>query len=746
MEKERLPGTLRELIGETYPGEELRIVLGSDMTRDGAYGEEWLVVTDHRLLVVAETGDDAECLFGAELAKIEDVNAVNLVGSGGVEVKTDGRLRRVIIYSDARNTDFHQVVEGIKAMIAGEGLDEKHVTRERRTCERCLRPIPQEMTNCPYCSDRGRTFVRLLQFSRPYARKLVLIFLLTVLGTSFGLIIPYMSKLFIDFVFVPHPETGEYAFGHWHLWLVLGLIVAYAAQCFFSGLQERVSGIVGFRTVYDVRAATYERVQRLSLSFFDRYQTGSIMARLNQDTGELQRLLVDFVPMSLECAFTIVGVGVLLFVLSWRLTLFVLVPIAATIVFLRLVIPTLRAYFHRFFHRRSRVSALVNDTVSGIRVVKAFGQESVEIGKFDSRSGTYRDAGIDLVRKWSIFHPLVHFFIMCGSAIVWLVGGRLIFRGSSPGGMSIGDVVAYSGYLMMFYRPVFMLTRMAQMITNALSAAERIFDIADTQPEIEDAPDAVSMPALRGEIEFRDVTFGYTRFKPVVTDMSLRIAENEVIGLVGKSGAGKSTIVNLICRLYDVEEGQVLVDDTDLRKIKGADLRKHIGVVLQETFLFNGTIFENISYARPDATRDEIIDAATAANAHEFIIRKPDGYDTIVGERGSRLSGGEKQRIAIVRALLKDPRILILDEATSSVDVETEKKIQEAVEVLTRSRTTIAIAHRLSTLRNCDRLLVIDEGRVVEAGTHSELMAAKGEFYRLAKTQEQLSAIVAIEG
>ena len=337
--------------------------------------------------------------------------------------------------------------------------------------------------------------------------------------------------------------------------------------------------------------------------------------------------------------------------------------------------------------------------------------------------------------------------IMCGSVLVWLIGGRLVFRGpDAPGGMSIGDVVAYSGYLMMFYRPVFMLTRLTQMITNALTAADRVFDIIDTTPDIQDAPDATPMPHVEGHIALDNVTFGYTRHQPVIKQFTLDIPANQMIGLVGKSGAGKSTLINLMSRLYDVNSGSLQVDGVDVRQIRQADLRQNIGVVLQETFLFTGSILQNISYAKPDATREEVIAAAISAHAHEFIIRKVDGYDTLVGERGSRLSGGEKQRIAIARAILRNPRILILDEATSSVDVQTEEKIQQALANLTRGRTTIAIAHRLATLRNCDRLVVIEDGEISEMGTHKELIAKGGAFSKLVQSQEALSTIMAVEG
>ncbi len=288
------------------------------------------------------------------------------------------------------------------------------------------------------------------------------------------------------------------------------LFLAYALQQVFSGLQERLGGIVGFRTVYDLRAAIYSRLQELSMSFFDKHHTGAIMARVNQDTAEVQRLLVDFVPMTLEAVFTLIGVGILLFVMSWQLTLFVMIPIAATMLFLRLVLPMVKSYYRRYFHNRTRLSALVSDSLSGIRVVKAFGQESREKARFDRRSAEYRDSGIALVARWSIFHPVMYFMIMCGMVTVWLVGGRLVFRDL----MSIGAVVAYSQYIMMFYRPVFMLARMSESITSALSAADRVFDMIDIEPDLQEDSDSMAIPDIRGEIELDNVTFGYDRHKP----------------------------------------------------------------------------------------------------------------------------------------------------------------------------------------------------------------------------------------
>ncbi|MFH1074295.1 MAG: ABC transporter ATP-binding protein [Candidatus Firestonebacteria bacterium] len=574
-------------------------------------------------------------------------------------------------------------------------------------------------------------------FSKPYRMTVFLIVLVMAVGSFFGLITPYLSKLFIDYILKPDPVTRTFTYSGWLIWASLALFLSYAAQQLFSGFfLERLSGSLGFKTVYDVRAAVYEKLQELSMSYFDKNQTGAILARVNQDTSELQRFLVDFVPMTLEGIIMFFGVGAFLVFLSWELTLYILIPIIPTVIFLKWIFPKVRTYFRRFYHKRAMLSALVNDSVSGIRVIKVFGQEKIEIEKFKKRSGEYRNSGIEMVKQWGIFHPILNLFIMFGTVLVWYLGGDFIFKGK----MSIGDIVAYAGYLSMFYNPIRILTRMVEMISNSLSAAERVFDIVDTEPEIKDTVLPVEIKEIQGRIEFDNVSFGYNKFKPVIKRMSLDIKPNEMIGLIGRSGAGKSTMVNLICRLYDVNKGEIRIDGVDIKNIKLSDLRSQIGIVLQETFLFNGTVYDNIAYAKPGVTREEVIRASIAANAHEFILKKPDGYDTDVGERGNSLSGGEKQMVSIARAILRNPRILILDEATSSVDVQTEKKIQDALEKLTKNRTTIAIAHRLSTLRNCDRLIAIEEGEIVEVGTHKELMAKKGLFHKLITMQREFSA------
>ncbi|MFP4417424.1 MAG: ABC transporter ATP-binding protein [Fibrobacterota bacterium] len=731
----QIPRAVLQALHQRFGNVNTRVFFESDITLDGSFGSEFLVITSTSIITVTKERNAYVVSHAHNLSRIEDVSVEQLVGCSVLTVRIDGNAHRILAWSDAKEAIFDRAIKQIRSILfpsnhAYRGATDSHIPAESDSNENSGSRLKRKKA----------VLIRLMQFSRPYAKHSFALFGCMITATAFGLATPYMSKLFIDYVFKKDPASGTYPLAHWLGVLVLLLFAAHAGQQLFYGLQSRLAGWLGHKTVYDVRKTLYAKLQQLSLSFYDKHQTGSIVSRVNQDTGELQQFMVNFLPLTLESLLTLAGVGTFLFILSWQLTTFVLLPIIATVIFLHRVFPLMHQYMHRLFHNRARLSAAVNDSISGMRVIKSFGQEPLELEKFDIYNTSYRDAGIDLTRKWSLYNPVLHTLIIVGSVLVWFVGGKMILSER----MSIGSVVAYAGYLAMFYRPVFTLSRMIQMLFSSLSAAERLFDILDTAPEIVDIPEAKKLADIKGALSFESVTFGYTSTKPVIHDMSFTIRENEIVGLVGKSGAGKSTLINLMCRLYVPDKGRILIDGHDMNEVRFQDVRKHIGVVLQETFLFNGTIYENIAYAKPEATTEEVIEASIAANAHEFILEKPDCYDTQVGERGNKLSGGEKQRISIARAILRNPRILILDEATSSVDTETEAKIQQALDRLTHNRTTIAIAHRLSTLRNCHRLFVIDEGRLVEIGTHEELLARKGIFSRLVSTQKSLNRIFAL--
>jgi ATP-binding cassette subfamily B protein len=491
----------------------------------------------------------------------------------------------------------------------------------------------------------------------------------------------------------------------------------------------------------DIRNRLYQQLELLSLQFYDKRQVGAVMSRVTRDAGRLQEFLVEGLPYLIINALMLIGILGILFRMHWLLALLILVPVPFMMGWGVIFWKRMRLYFNKWDQAWSDIMATVNETLSGIRVVKAFAQEVREIAAFGIRNKKIRQLAIRTEINWEIFFATTTLLTSFGILIVWFFGGQEVIRDA----LTIGTLLAFYAYMWMLYEPIEWFGQVNNWMTRAFTGAERIFEVIDTPAEAYKDPDARPISNIRGEISFKNVTFGYDKSKPVLHEINLNVTPGEMVGLVGRSGVGKTTTVNLICRFYDVDQGIIEVDGVPIQKIRLEDLRSQIGIVPQEPFLFSGTVAENISYGKPGASFEEIMEAAIAANAHNFIVGKSDGYDTQVGERGGELSGGEKQRVAIARAILHDPKILILDEATSSVDVETEKHIQEAIARLTQGRTTFAIAHRLSTLRNADRLVILEGGRIVEIGTHNELMEKKGIFYELVQLQQQTSEIIAVK-
>jgi ATP-binding cassette subfamily B protein len=523
-------------------------------------------------------------------------------------------------------------------------------------------------------------------------------------------------------------------------WLVLGLLASQIGSLAVTILRARLLVQLGTRLSHDLRVQLYAQLQFLSLRFFERHPVGAMIARVTQDTQSLESVLVDGMQYFVVNVLMLAGIGGVLLAMNWRLTLLALIPVPVVLILSNVFWRRVKSLWHRYWHYRSRLSASVSDTLSGKRVVKAFAKEDEEIDRFRTHSHNLLVSDLAAEQTWTTLFPILWFIASSGSLLVWYVGGRQVLGA----GMTLGTLMTFLAYLGMFYGPLQFLSRIADYLARSLTSAERVFEILDADPDVQDAEDAVAMPDFRGRVEFRNMTFGYEPHKPVLKNITLDVAPGEMIGLVGRSGAGKSTTVNLICRLFDAQQGEILVDGVNIKKVRQQDLRSQIGIVLQDTFLFNGTIAENIGYARPGASREEIMAAAKAANAHDFIVSKTEGYDTRVGERGQLLSGGERQRVSIARAILHNPKILILDEATASVDTDTEKQIQEAIARMVRGRTTFAIAHRLSTLRNANRIVLLKDGEIGEVGSHAELMAKNGEFSRLVNMQKELSAVMAV--
>jgi ATP-binding cassette subfamily B protein len=729
---------------------EIVLAVSTDLTLDGRFGEEWLVLTSDRLLVFAASGGAPR--LDLPLAKVDAPTIDSLIGGGAVMVTVDGTTVEVARFTHACRRRMGRAAKYLTDLekcrrdtAAGKPPAKPPVlepdTEDRHRCPKCHLLLPEGTKVCPACLNKGRALLRMLSFLRPYWRETLLVWALMLAGLGLSLVSPYLTRPLVDRVLAPAaaaaPAPERVALLGW---LVLGLLAAQVLGQAVNVVRGRLLVRLGTRLSHDLRVRLYAQLQFLSLRFFDKHPVGAMIARVTQDTSSLESVLVDGMQYFVVNMLTLVGIGVVLCVMNWRLTLFALIPVPLVLVLSNLFWKHVISLWHRYWHYRSRLTASVSDTLSGKRVVKAFAKETEEIERFEQHSRNMLAADSAAEQTWTTLFPILWFIASTGSLLVWYLGGRQVLGGA----LTLGTLMTFLAYLGMFYGPLQFLSRIADYLARSLTSAERVFEILDSDSDVQDADDAVPLPALQGRVEMRGVTFGYEPHKPVLNKVSLDVAPGEMIGLVGRSGAGKSTTINLICRLFDPQEGAILVDGVDLRKMRQKDLRSQIGVVLQDTFLFNGSIAENIGYAKPDASREEVMAAAKAANAHDFIVNKTDGYDTRVGERGQMLSGGERQRVAIARAILHNPRILVLDEATASVDTDTEKQIQEAIGRMVKGRTTFAIAHRLSTLRNATRILLLKEGEVAELGTHQELLEKKGEFSRLVEMQKELSSVMAV--
>lgn len=722
------------------PDGDVRLSVRADLLPDGQFGSEWLLVTADQLQVISD-GEMPRARLSLPLAEVKEPKVQTLVDGGSAEVMRDEERVELVRFTSSRAARFATAVGILEKWLKDEEAELPE--EEQRRCPKCGFPLEKGSRVCPVCTPKTRSLRRLVSYLRPHWKAAVGLMLLSMVSTALTLLAPYLQKPLMDIVLVPKTNVHPLNYRLWLLGLlVLLLLGSRVVNAVVGIISGWLSSFLGNNLTHDIRSQLYEHLHYLSLSFFDKRQLGTVVSRVNQDTSQLQQFLVWGSEQLITNLLMVAGIAVALFVMNVKLALLVFIPVPLVIVFSLSFFRRIRFYMHRFFHRWSKLNAVLDEGLKGLRVVRAFAQEPREIGRFTDRSRDLANSGIQAERTWAVLMAIMTLTIMSGTLLVWYVGGRGVLFGN----MTLGTLMAFLSFVAMFYGPVQSLSMLVNWASRSLTAAERVFEILDSMPDIEDAPDAVEMPHIKGEIEFKDVVFGYESHRPVLKNISLKAEAGEMIGLVGHSGAGKTTIINLICRFYDVNEGEILIDGVPIRKIKQSDLRHQIGIVPQDTFLFSGTIADNISYGKPGASREEIIRAAKVANAHGFIVKKPDGYESLVGEAGSGLSAGERQRVVIARAVLHDPRILILDEATSQVDVETEKQIQEAIAHLVKDRTTFAIAHRLSTLRNADRLVVIKDGEIIETGTHNELLRKpNGEFARLVNMYQTVSKVRAVQ-
>ncbi|MCC7229574.1 MAG: ABC transporter ATP-binding protein [Fimbriimonadaceae bacterium] len=705
------------------------IELEADFLDDGRFGRRSLEVEAEYVRVVEANGAMA---FQMPIQEIKGARNEPLVGGGRLEIVTrKGDIIPVISYSLTVAAKFSEAARGIEQLAKGEPLS-INLKVERLRCAKCNRLLPEKDGVCPACVNRGKTLMRISRFLLPYKWFAIALAALSLTTTLNNLVPPYIQGKLIGEVFEKktHLPTLWSFIGVWFGIAVLGTAVNITRDRLVAKLAGNIAG--------DLRAAVYRAVEFLQLNFFDKKQVGAISSRVTSDTDRVWGFLVDGLPYLLLNGLTLIGVIVFLLVIQPIMALIILIPVPLVVAIGIKFWRPMSQMFHRVGQKWARFHIHLNESLHGIRVVKAFAKEDTEFAKFQQRNHELRDAGVRADSHWFTIFGAMMFCTTMGTILCWAVGGYFITQGR----LSLSQFWMMQAYLGLVYGPLQWFAQVNNWFSRAMAGADRIFEIMDMDKESYGDP-GKKFP-IRGEVKFENVRFGYDKSNPVLKGIAFTAAPGEMIGLVGKSGAGKSTTINLICRFYEPDAGSIKIDGIDYKDIALQDLRNQIGIVLQEPFLFNGTIADNIAYGKPGASFDEILAASKAANAHNFILGKPDGYDSMVGEKGSKLSGGERQRVSIARAILHDPRILILDEATSSVDVETEKQIQEAIGRLIKGRTTFAIAHRLSTLRNASRLVVLEKGEIAEIGTHEELMEKKGVFYKLVETQTAINEIIGI--
>ena len=689
----------------------------------------FVLITDRALTVY----EDEEIAICEPMENIKEFRFQS--GVGCVFAEYANKNGESFLISRANSSHKNRMATAVKAanhyILYGSHAFEKYFPAAN-VCPKCGRAYRQGSETCLNCIDTKRVAKRLWGVAKPHRwlifASMALFFIISVLGLATPILTRYLTN---DFIL---SETPEKIRAIDYLLVIASILFVQLVSRGLSSVRNWTLVLAGNKVVHSLRGTVFDKIQRLSIARISKRTAGELMNRVSSDTARLRMFIVNHIPNLLEQVLLFVVVGTAFFVYDWRLALLVILPTPLIALAFSLFRGIMGKLFRRSWERSAQSNAVLHDIFSGIRVVKSYGTEKRESKRFEDYALAEKNTQLKIETRWAYINPLLQFFISFGEFFILFYVGNAILSGS----MEIADMAMFSSYAGMLYTPLQFLAGFPRHLMMAMTSVTKVFEIIDEPEDITDAANANDVQ-IEGAVSFKNVTFGYDESSDVLRNINLEIKPGEFIGLVGKSGTGKSTLINLVMRMYDVDEGSVSIDGVDIRDISQESLRSQIGVVLQETFLFNGSIYQNIAYAKKDATREEVIAAAKAAGAHSFIIRLTDGYDTWVGEKGNTLSGGEKQRIAIARALLHNPKLLILDEATASLDTETEKQIQESLAKLSHERTTIAIAHRLSTLRNATRLVVLDKGKIAEIGTHDELIEKHGIYYNLVMAQREMS-------
>ena len=709
-------------------GDQVRYASACDLNEKGEFYDGFVAVTQERIVVF--DGDELKTTL--LLDDCQRLKCEVYVGCGALVARVDGAERVVARFSLKHADRFSEIAGRVNAALLKQAVSVKKGLRERY-CIVCGEAL--NGTVCAACSNRKVSFDRFWGLCKPYIWRLILISALMLVSSSCTLYAQQVQKVILgDYL---KDVNGVFA-DVLPLFLFIGVLGAVNV---FSSVAKRMLCVhLGAKMSMDLRQKVFNKVQTLSMSFMSRAKAGELMNRVTTDTGVIREFMDHCFGGMLSNLVTMVGALILMLFINWKLALVAVSFTPLVLVLSRLFNKKIRTLFRAQSRKHDKIKNRLQDVISGIRVVKTFGREKVEAKKFEGYSEELAVINSNNEVFWAIFFPMLTLLVGLGVSFVTYFGGVEVLGGRMP----IETLVQFTAYAMMLYAPLRWMANLPRMIMRMLNSLDRIYAVLDEEPEVVDTDNAVDHE-IGGDVEFRNVSFGYNSYETVLQNVSFKVKKGEMIGIVGPSGVGKSSLINLLMRLYDVDDGQILLDGVDLRSIRKEDLHRQIGVVLQETFLFSGTVLDNIRYSCPNASMEEIIVAAKMANAHDFICAMPDGYNTYIGEKGYKVSGGERQRIAISRAILSNPRLLILDEATSSLDTESEDLVQQAIERMIAGRTTFAIAHRLSTLRNANRIIVLNDHTVDQIGTHEELMRQKGIYYGLVTAQSKLNRVKSVQ-
>lgn len=718
-------GTIVSLGSEEEPV--LFAVVGA-ISKEAKYGTNVLLATHSHLFTYDFQKE--QCSERFAFSQVKEIYNKRMYGNGIMRLRTEDGVKHdlfrftftVTALCDAVLTYVTGIRDGedpAEALGAMSGVYEKMLS----VCPKCGRTLAAPGAPCIHCMNKGRVVKKFWQYLKPEMPILIVAVIMSIITTAIALVPPLLTKELVDTI-LPGNDSRMLTV------VVVGLVSLHLVHYVISGFRGYLLRISGNKIVARLRCEVYEKAQYLPMRFYDKTSTGSVINRISSDTATIQAFMLRITQEVVVQFFKLVGIVVIMLVLNPKLTLFSLIPVPLIVIGSRIFKKKIAPFYRRIWRRSSAVTSVLTDTIPGIRVIKSFTNEKKSVRNFDGCVEEWRKTDTRAGRILNAYPAIVNGLIACGSVVIWAMGGNLVISGA----IQTGLLVAFISYATMFYDPVNFFANFSDSVQNAMSSVERIMDILDAEPE-HDFGKGNTDADIGGQIVFKNVSFSFDRTKKVLKNINLTIDPGDVVGIVGTTGSGKSTLINLLLRYYDHYEGTITVGGVDIRDIDMQYYRSCIGYVQQEPHMFHDTIFNNIAYGDESYSVDEVINAADIANAHEFIVRQPDGYDSVLGERGVGLSGGERQRVSIARAMLRNPKMLVFDEATASVDSETEHLIQDAIENLISGRTTLMIAHRLSTLSKANKIVVVDNGSIIECGTPEELMALKGKYYKLVQIQ-----------